>query len=55
MSIYTCSDCQFTTTLRCNYNRHITTNKHKKQMEVTKKLPESNFNCKYCSKPKCYV
>ena len=51
MSIYTCSDCQFTTTLRCNYNRHLTTNKHKKQMEVTKKLPESNFNCKYCSKP----
>lgn len=50
MSVYTCSGCQFTTTLRSNYTRHLTTNKHKKQLEITKNLLDSNFHCKYCSK-----
>ncbi len=50
MSVYTCSGCQFTTTLRANYNRHLTTNKHKKQLEITKTLLDSKFHCKYCSK-----
>jgi hypothetical protein len=65
MEIYECSLCHFSTTIQCNYKRHLNTKKHKlhsessknlpkvteKEPEVTKNLPEeSNFNCKYCSK-----
>ena len=55
-----CQECDFSTHLKANYNRHIKTNKHLKNNEkvrlklgfVRKKLGFSNkeYTCKYCDK-----
>ena len=56
MEVYYCSGCQFTTTLKANYERHLTTKKHKKMYLLTQKQPEQinvqsqSAICKYCNK-----
>lgn len=61
---YHCKSCNYITTIKCNYDKHLNTKKHKKstqsQQLVNKKsttsqqlvnpTPPSKISCKYCDK-----
>jgi hypothetical protein len=47
MVVYKCPSCNYITTNKQHYNKHLTTDKHKsKQIPVVKEEPQ--FVCKYC-------
>ncbi len=48
MPTYFCSKCNFSTTLKGNYERHLKTNKH--LAKETKETKETKFSCQYCEK-----
>lgn len=56
MTIFECKGCNFVTLLRPNYNRHLDTEKHKKNIPATKvaeKEPKKecyDIKCEYCNK-----
>ena len=50
MVVYKCPSCNYITTNKQHYNKHLTTDKHKvKQIPVEKDVPQ--FICKYCEQP----
>lgn len=65
MTIYECKGCNFTTLLRGNYARHLTTEKHKSKeqtvqeaTEIVTEVEEENdavIKCDYCDKTFAYT
>jgi hypothetical protein len=65
MTIYECKGCNFTTLLRGNYTRHLTTEKHKskeqsvqERTEIVTEVEEENnavIKCDYCDKTFAYT
>ena len=65
MTIYECKGCDFTTLLRGNYTRHLTTEKHKSKeqtvqeaTEIVTEVEEENdavIKCDYCDKTFAYT
>ena len=51
-SDFFCKNCDYSTSKKSSYDKHITTSKHKKSMIVNKKLLKScsNFFCEKCNK-----
>ena len=48
---YTCEICKYITNQHSNYDRHLTTNKHKSKVKVSQSNSSVNkFSCKYCNK-----
>ena len=51
--IFYCEKCDFKCSKKSNYNKHLTTAKHKMKQNETKKMPKNadslhNFICEYC-------
>jgi uncharacterized Zn-finger protein len=51
---FECKECGFCTILKANYERHLSTEKHKINIRKVPVLPEpiesTGFKCKYCDK-----
>jgi len=45
-----CKSCDYTTSDKKDYNKHVLTRKHKKSAKADKKTPNVEFACQYCGK-----
>ncbi len=58
MEIYECKLCSFVTTKKCNYEKHVKTNKHVTKLSLQNntlskqppKIKETKRECIYCKK-----
>lgn len=48
-SSYKCNECKFSTNKRTDYNRHIKTSKHEKNIEYINIEQNNEYICKYCN------
>lgn len=46
--IRTCEYCDYTSTEKNNYDRHLKSNKHLKNLKIYKERPNNKLSCEYC-------
>ena len=60
MHLYNCNECNYSSNIKCNWNRHLKSNKHfrnmQKSVSVMVKTKGPDFLCDFCdSKFSTYV
>jgi uncharacterized C2H2 Zn-finger protein len=51
MEVFECKVCKYRTHVKCNFDKHFTTEKHKRNMQNVPVIPEpAVLKCKHCDK-----
>ncbi len=54
MEVFECTVCKYRTNVKCNFDKHLTTEKHQRNIRNLPVIPEpiesTGLNCKHCDK-----
>ena len=51
MEVFECTVCKYSTNVKCNFDKHLTTEKHKRNIRNVPVIPVPiGLKCKYCDK-----